>query len=208
MPRGRHSLPAPPPSDLPLMLVGLVVALVAVAAVWVVDDSLALRVGVTAVLVAIACGAAMSLRSTHRVGTTLWQEAIERRREVVEVEHELSQLQRQHVELLLELRTLRTELAAVSEETTRSLQAAAEQRAVVNELLMPRETVADAVYPSLHLPLVRAAFAAEVRPEEPVVAAGEAAYPETDDSGGSEPFPPRQLLDLTASEIARLRPAN
>jgi hypothetical protein len=191
-----------------LLLIALVVVVGALAAVWLVDDAWAVEVGITVVIVAVALAFAWSVRSSYRITSELWQEALERRHEVADVQRELSELRVHHVELLLELRTLRVELLAASEETAKSIQVATDQRALMHYLLTPRQPVADPVYPSMHLPLVRAAFSAEV-PTKPLTTdtSGQTSFPDSDDTGG-EPFPPRQLLDLTASEIARLRPAN
>jgi hypothetical protein len=208
MSRGRHSLPAAPRSPGPLLIVGLLVLAAAIAAVWWVGESLTVRVAATAVLVVVAFGAALAMRAAHQTTTALWREATERRRELVEVQRELVELRSQHVELLLELRALRVELAAASQETARSIQAATDQQALMRDLLTPRPPVPDPVYPSMHLPLVRAAFSSEVPPKEPAAPPPSESYPQSDESSGGEPFPPRQLLDLTASEIARLRPAN
>ena len=209
MSRGRHSLPEPPRSPLPLVLLGLVLVIAALGAVWLVDDSWVVEVGVTGAVVVLALTFVSSVRSSHQITTALWREAAERRHEVADTQRELNQLRAQHVELLLELRSLRIELTAASEATARSIQAATDERAIMHELLAPRQPVADPVYPSMHLPLVRAAFSADLRSGPPTTeASAQTSYPESDDTGGSEPFPPRQLLDLTASEIARLRPAN
>ena len=209
MSRGRHSLPEPPRSPLPLLLITLVVAIAAVSAVWFVDDSWVVEVGATAVVVLVALAFTSAVLTSHRTTTTLWNEAMERRHEMAELQRELSELRAHHVEMLLELRSLRVELMAASEETARSIQVATDQRALMHELLAPRQPVADPVYPSMHLPLVRAAFSAEVPTKPPTTdTSSQTSYPDSDDTGGSEPFPPKQLLDLTASEIARLRPAN
>ena len=208
MSRGRHSLPEPPRSELPLTVVGLAVAVCAIVAVWLVDESLWVRVGVTCVVAVVTVFAVLSVRSTHRLANALWQETLERRRELFDVRRELSDLRAQQVELLLELRSLRAELVAAAEETARHVRAATDQSALMHELLKPREHEADPVYPSLHLPLVRDAFSTEVTPTPQTTQVAGVSVPETDASSGSEPFPPRQLLDLTAAEIARLRPAN
>ena len=105
----------------------------------------------------------------------------------------------------------RPEALSAAEQTVRSLRAATDQRDLMHELLTPRPRVADPVYPSLHLPLVRAAFSAEFPvPTEaaPTTEPVHEDYSAADETTGGEAFPPRQLLDLTASEIARLRPAN
>jgi hypothetical protein len=175
----------------------------------VVDDSLTTQVGVTGVIVLLVLMAGWVARTTHRAALAQWQTAVAHRQELSEVQHELSELRAQHLELLLELRSLRADVAAAADETARSIQAAEDQRALMHDLLVPRQPVADPVYPSMHLPLVRAAFAADLTPRRPrVEPTAETTQPEGDDTGGSEPFPPKQLLDLTASEIARLRPAN
>jgi hypothetical protein len=70
----------------------------------------------------------------------------------------------------------------------------------------------DPVYPSLHLPLVRAAFSTEMPTVQitpaPPPTRGESNRVNVDADAGSDPRATRQLLDLTASEIARLRRAN
>ena len=116
MSRGRHSLPEPPRSPLPLVLVGLVLVIAAVGAVWLIDDSWVVEVGVTAVLVALA-GADLrsSVRSSHQITTALWHEATRDGMRLPTSHRELNQLRAQHVELLLELRSLRVELTAASE---------------------------------------------------------------------------------------------
>jgi hypothetical protein len=186
----------------------VVVGAAAIAAVWLVDDSLAVQVGVTAIVVVLALAVAWSVRSTRNATRSLWDEVIQRRHELVEVQRELSALRGEHRELLLELRSLRAELTAATDGLSRDIRAASDQRALMHDLLVPRQPVADPVYPSLHLPLVRAAFSAQLPSQVPADVSGESRYPQTDETSGSEAFPPRQLLDLTASEIARLRPAN
>ena len=210
MSRGRHALPQPPRSYAPLLAVASVLAAAAVASVWVVDDSLVVAVGVTGLVVLLVGHLYFSLLSSHRQAVAMWQEAMARRRDLGELQHELADVRSQQVELLLELRELRLEVASAAEQTARSLRAATDQRDLMHELLTPRPRVADPVYPSLHLPLVRAAFSAEF-PAPPQASPSNPAhddYAAADETTGGEPFPPRQLLDLTASEIARLRPAN
>jgi hypothetical protein len=192
-----------------LLLVALLVVVAAVSAVWLVDNSWVVEVGATVVVIVVALAFTNSVRSAYRTTTVLWQEAMERRHEMGEIQRELNELRAHHVEMLLELRALRVELMAASEETARSIQVATDQRSLMHELLAPRQPVADPVYPSMHLPLVRAAFSAEVPTKPPATQTlAQTSYPDSDDTGGGEPFPPRQLLDLTASEIARLRAAN
>ena len=208
MPRGRHALPEPPRSDVPLAVLAVLAGAAAIAAVWLVDDSLAVQVGVTGIVVVLVLAVAWSVRSTRNATRSLWDEVRQRRHELVEVQRELSALRGEHRELLLELRSLRGELTAATDDISRDIRAASDQRALMHDLLVPRQPVADPVYPSLHLPLVRAAFSAQLPSQVPADVSGESHHAQTDETSGSEAFPPRQLLDLTASEIARLRPAN
>jgi len=208
MSRGRHALPEPPRSDVPLVALALIVASAAIVAVWLVDDSIAVAAGVTGVVAVLVVFLALSLRSTHQVASAIWQEAMDRRAELLDLHREMSELRTQHLELLLELRALRAEVATSTEDTARNLLAASDQRALIQDLLIPRQPVADPIYPSLHLPLVRAAFSAELATEVPTQPSAGSGQSKSAEISGAEAFPPRQLLDLTASEIARLRPAN
>lgn len=200
MSRGRHALPEPPRSDAPLLILAVLVAAVAVAAVWVVDTDWVVQAGVTGVALLALLALWSVSRAAREQAQRLAAEANERRREqqltlklLAETQSELAGLRAQQTELLLELRTLR---------------AAGEQQALMHELLLPRAPEPEPVYPSLQLPLVRAAFATELAPE-PVTEPGKSSAPlPREETTGDEPRPPRQLLDLTASEIARLRPAN
>lgn len=200
MPHGRHALPGPPHSTLPVTGLSVAVGIVAVAAVWLVDGSIVVEVAATAIVVVVVLASMGAIRESHRVATAMWREATDRRHEYLQLQRELSEVRSEHVELLLQLHALHGEVAATSAAATSSVQAAFDQRALMQELLVPRQPVADPVYPSMHLPLVRAAFAAEVSPVP--------SDRTSETIGGDEPVPPRQLLDLTASEIARLRPAN
>lgn len=200
MSRGRHALPEPPRSDAPLLVLAFLVALATVAAVWLVDTEWTVQAGVTGVAL-LALLALWSVSRAAREQAERWAaEANERHREqqrmlqqLADANAQLAELRAQHVELLLELRALRD---------------AGAERALMHELLLPREPAPEPVYPSLQLPLVRAAFATELSPE-PVATPREAATTmPREETTGAEPRPPRQLLDLTASEIARLRPAN
>ena len=211
MSRGRHTLPAAPRSGVPLALLGLLLVATAVTAVWWADASVAIHVAATALIVLVALGAFLAIRASRRTTMSLWQDAAERRRELIALHHELGEMRSQQVEMFLELRALRVELAAASSETARTVQEATDQQSLIRDLLVPRQPVPDPVYPSMQVPLVRAAFAAEVVTDEPAPetpAPSSVTMPESDDSFGEEPFPPREMLDLTASEIARLRPAN
>lgn len=208
MSRGRHAQPPPPRSDKPLLALALFVAAAVVAAVWLIEDTWALQVGITGVVLLAVVGIWAVARSASRVGQQVWSESVERRRDLAETHHELSELKAQHIELLFELRAMRaesTQMAAAAEQLASD---DAEQLALMRQLMQPRQPVLDPVYPSLHLPLVRAAFSTELpagpiatpRPMSPRL--------QRESTTGGEPHPPRQLLDLTASEIAQLRPAN
>ena len=200
MSRGRHALPEPPRSDAPLLLLALIVAAATVAAVWVVDTEWAVQVGVTGVALLALMALWSVSRAAHEHAERLAAEANERRREqqlalqlLADAHTELADLRARQVEMLLELQTLRD---------------ASTEQTLMHELLLPRTPVPEPVYPSLQLPLVRAAFAAALSPE-PVPNPKQTATPlPSEETSGDEPRPPRQLLDLTASEIARLRPAN
>ena len=203
MSRGRHALPEPPRSGAPLLVVTLLLAAATVAAVWSVESGRALQVAVTGLAVVAALTVWSVSRSAREQAERLAAEANERRRDqqralqmLADTSAQLSELRQQHTELLLELRALRDET---------------EQRALMHELLLPAQVAEpEPVYPSLQLPLVRAAFAADHEPLLPLPTSEEDGAPAVPlvETSGDEPRPPRQLLDLTASEIARLRPAN
>lgn len=207
MSRGRHAQPEPPRSDLPLLLVVLLAA-AAIAAVWLVDETWAMQVGVTGILLVVLVALWASTHASTSLREQLWQESMKRSRELTEARRELAELKAMHVELLLELRVMREEAAQVAQDAARAAQDDSDQRALMRQLLQPRQAVHDPLYPSLHLPLVRAAFSTEL-PTDPV-ATPRPTPPglQRESTTGREAQPPRQLLDLTASEIARLRPAN
>ena len=212
MSRGRHAPPAPPHSDKPLLLLALLIAAAVVAAVWVVDDTWVLQVGVTGIVLLALVGLWVAARSSARAADQLRRESLERRRDLADTHRELAELKTQYVELLLELRVMRDESSLAAQEAARvAAQVAsdeADQRALLHQLTQPRQPVLDPVYPSLHLPLVRAAFSTEL-PATPISTPRPAAPGlQRESTTGGEAQPPRQLLDLTASEIARLRPAN
>jgi hypothetical protein len=223
MSQGRHALPAPPRSNRVVLGLAVLIAAVGIATVWLVDETWAVQAGVTVVVVGLVVVLLAVVRATdtatsalwHQLGQQAWQQSMDRRRELAELQSHFESVQVQQAELIreltLELRALRTESASAAYETAQQLRAATDQRDLMHDLLVPRQPVADPVYPSLHLPLVRAAFSSEVaaRPRtEPAASADRGDSAVGNDSQGTEPFPPRQLLDLTASEIARLRPAN
>jgi hypothetical protein len=190
------------------MLVAVVVAALAIAAVWVAPDDLTVSAGVTGLVVLVLVVLLISNRATSRQAERYWNETVQQRRDAIETRRELTELKAQHVELLLEVRSMRAEAVQLSEEATRIAADEAEQRALMRQMLQPRVPALDPVYPSLHLPLVRAAFSAQVPAEPTSTPRSPAPGLQRESTSGGEAQPPRQLLDLTASEIARLRPAN
>lgn len=212
MSRGRHAQPAPPSSDHLLPVLGLLIAAAVLAAVWLVDDTWTLRAGITGIVLLALIVLFDASRSSNRAKQQLWHESLERRRDLADTQRDLAELKTQHVELLLELRAMRDQSALAAQEAARlAAQVAsdeADQLALMHRLAEPRQPVLDPVYPSLQLPLVRAAFSAEV-PTTPISTPRPASSGlKRESTTGGESHPPRQLLDLTASEIARLRPAN
>lgn len=208
MSRGRHAQPEPPRSDRPFLLLTLLMAAAAIAAVWWVDETWAVRAGVTGIVLVVLVALWASIRTSTSIREQVWRESIARSRELTETRRELAELKATHVELLLELRVMREEAVQMAQDAARAAQDDADQRTLMRQLLQPRQAVHDPLYPSLHLPLVRAAFSTEL-PTDPV-ATPRPAPPglQRESTTGREAQPPRQLLDLTASEIARLRPAN
>ena len=202
-----HSLSPPDPTPR-LLVAAIVVAALVVAAVWVVDETWVVRVGVTGIVVVALVAIWSSSRAGSRAADQFWREAVERRREAAETHRELAELKSLHLELLLEIRTMREEAVQQSQEAARIASEDADQRALMRQMLQPRPTTLDPMYPSLHLPLVRAAFSTEL-PATPI-STPRPAPPglQRESTSGGEPQPTRQLLDLTASEIDRLRPAN
>jgi FtsZ-interacting cell division protein ZipA len=185
---------------------------VVVAAVWVIDDTWMLQVGLTGIVVLVLVGIWAAFRASTQAVEQLRRESLERRRDLADTQRELAELKTQHVELLLELRAMRDDAALAAQAAARAAAQLAsddaDQRALIHQLTQPRQPVLDPVYPSLHLPLVRAAFSTEL-PTGPIATPRPAAPGlQRESTTGGEAHPPRQLLDLTASEIARLRPAN
>jgi hypothetical protein len=174
---------------------------------WLFDESWASKTVATCAVVLVFLAFVAISRASARQNRHMWDEAVERRREIGEVTKQIAQLRSQHVELLLELRAMREE---------------ASETALMNDLLLTRSPEPDPVYPSLQLPLVRAAFAEELSPPDGVPTPRPAALgtrspssPSSSPGGvphvethGNEASDSRELLDLTASEIAQLRPAN
>ena len=208
MSRGRHAQPEPPRSDRPLLLLALLMAAAAIAAVWLIDETWALQAGVTGIVLLVLVALWVGTRASAATREQAWRESIAQRRELTEVRRELAELKSMHVELLLELRVMREEAALMAQDAARSARDDADQRALMRQLLQPRQTVHDPLYPSLQLPLVRAAFSTELATDPVTTPRSAPPGLQRESTTGHEAQPPRQLLDLTASEIARLRPAN
>ena len=189
---------------MPLLLLAMLLAAAAIAAVWLIDETWALQVGVTGIVLLVLVALWTSTRTSTSLRDQVWQESMARSRELAEARRELTALRAMHVELLLELRVMREEAVQMAQDVARAAQDDADQRTLMRQLLQPRQTVHDPLYPSLHLPLVRAAFSTEL-PTDPV-ATPRPASPglQRESTTGREAQPPRQLLDLTA---IRDRPA-
>jgi hypothetical protein len=187
MSAGRHAKPRPPRSDTPLLIVVMLLAAAVAVTPFAVDGLDALR-GAVVALAVLGVIVAFAIRGHGRYqAAALSQEVKQRGHEVRLLRLELNRVATIQHELADEVVRLREELA---------------------DFVLPIPVAPDPIYPSLHLPLVRAAFANELPPvtrvpepkritESPNVAV-------VADSG-SDAAPPRQLLDLTASEIAGLR---
>jgi len=160
------------------------------AAALVSDELLALRGSVVGLAVLCVIAVVVSQRAGRRQIASLQAEVDNRTTEVRALHIELDRVHFIHFELAGEVVELREQMA---------------------DYVMPVPVTPDPIYPSLHLPLVRAAFAEELptttlRPQPLAVA--ESPNVEVEADSGSDTVPPRRLLDLTASEIARLRRAS
>lgn len=195
MARGRHARPREPRSGgITLAVVGLVAAAAAAAAI-VVEDVRVVRVSVVLLALVVALAIAMLLGRSHDTERALHQ-LLSRR------DDELAQ---RHAET----RQLRLELHQVSEVNAGLAAELARLRAQVEGLVVPLPREPEPVYPALHLPLVRAAFAEDLPPAvvyEPVRTPGEVP-PAVQVDTGSDPVHGRRVLDLTAAEIRHLRKA-
>ena len=191
MSRGRHCKPRPPRSNAPVVLLIAVLALGVAIAPWVFDDADALRGAVSAL--ALLCVAS--------VVTSQWG----RQSQVVQLQNEVAGRQTEARALRLELERVHTIHYELSVEVS-------QLRDQMSQYVVPVPTPPEPIYPSLHLPLVRAAFAQEVPPvriaRKSAQQPGERPNIGVEADSGSDTVAPRQLLDLTASEIASLRRAN
>lgn len=190
MSKGRHAKPRPPRSDAPLATLVVLLAAGVGAAAWLADTLEVLRAAVVGL--AVLCVLTVWLtRTSGRRSTAALQLAIDQSQtQSRSLRLEVEQLTSVHTELVLEIVRLREQ---------------------VTGYVAPVPSAPEPIYPSLHLPLVRAAFSEELDPIAPgpeVVERSDDASVDVEGDGGFDPRAPRQLLDLTASEIARLRPAN
>lgn len=170
-------------------------AVVAATAIFL-DDIRVVRAAVVILALLVVLPFALLLgrsRDTERTLQTLLtdrsQELEERRGELRELRAELVQVHSVNAELAAELGRL---------------------RAQVEGLVAPLPVEPEPVYPSLHLPLVRAAFAEDLPPTVVFEPSHEPAEvpPAVNVDQGSEPPPGRRVLDLTAAELHRLRKAS
>lgn len=192
MSAGRHAKPRPPRSDTPLLLLVILLAVAVAATPWAVAGMAALR----ACVVGLALLAVIVLLATRRSGRrqthALADEVDRRTREVRSLRLELDRVSSAQFDLVTEVARLREELS---------------------DFVAPVPATPDPIYPSLHLPLVRAAFAGEAPAPEPLRVSqprpmSESAHVEVTADSGSDAEPHRELLDLTASEISRIRQAH
>jgi hypothetical protein len=166
-----------------------VLATAAAAAAVFVDDVRWVRAGVVVLAVLVVVPFAVLLGRSRDTAGTLRSLLADRSEQVQQLRHELDLVLDVNRELMAEIERL---------------------RAQVDSMVLPVEVVPDPVYPSLHLPLVRAAFADDLPPTpafEPVQVPAEVPPSVTVD-GGTEPSRGRRVLDLTASEIRELKQAS
>jgi hypothetical protein len=156
-----------------------------------VEGLAALRGAVVALAALCVLAVIFSQRAGRRQIVELRREVEDRRGEARTMRFEIERLHVLDAELAAELMYLRDQMSSY---------------------IAPVYVAPEPIYPSLHLPLVRAAFSQELPPPTPLPARGtrraERAPVDVDADAGSDTQQPRQLLDLTASEIARLRRAN
>ena len=190
MSHGRHAKPRPPRSDTPVLILITLLAGGVAAASLLTDGLTMLRVAVAALALLCVIAVYISQRAGRRQIAALGREVDRRSTEVRALRFELDRVQVIHFELVDEVVRLREEMA---------------------DYLVPVVSAPEPIYPSLHLPLVRAAFSTEVPPAVPLPRPRRSTEPrnvEVQADSGSDTVPPRQLLDLTASEIALLRRAS
>jgi hypothetical protein len=172
-----------------LTAVLVVVALGLAAAVLLLDTAWALRVtALVALLTAVV--AAVTTLTTSRAFAELRRSALRdaetQRRQMSALRQDMAQLQEVTSAVAAELARLRAELT---------------------DYVLPLSAEPDPVYPSLHLPLVRAAFAEEppdarVLVYTPPVTPSEVP-PTVRTDGHAEGLPARRLVDLTQPQESR-----
>jgi hypothetical protein len=196
MAAGRHARPREPRSGGVALFVVTVAAAGVAATAVLVDDLQVVRAAVVALAVLVVVPFALVVgrsRGTERTLRALVDERGAQLRERGD-----------------ELRSLRAELVQVHEVNAALAVELARLREQADGLVAPVASEPDPVYPSLHLPLVRAAFAEDLPPVvtfEPVREPVEVP-PAVAVDGGSDPLSGRRVLDLTASEIQHLRKAS
>ena len=191
MSRGRHCKHRPLCSVAPVLILIALLAVGIAVAPWVFDDANVLRGAVSALAFLCVIAVVASQRGRRSQVMQLQEEVASRQSESRALRSELERVHTIHYELSVEVFRLRDQMSQY-----------------VVPVLKPPEPV----YPSLHLPLVRAAFAEEVPPvriaRQSPSELGERPTVDVAADSASDTMPPRQLLDLTASEIASLRRAN
>lgn len=189
MSHGRHSKPRPPRSDTPVFILVALLALGVAATPLFVEGVPMLRVAVAGLALLCLVALFVAQRSGRRQIVALGNEVDERSGEIRALRIELARVHLIHSELAGEVIRLRDQ---------------------ITDYVVPVPIAPEPIYPSLHLPLVRAAFA-ELPPVKPLPSPRrltESTNVEVQADAGSDTVPSRQLLDLTASEIARLRRAS
>ena len=193
---GRHARAREPRSgSVSLFAVTVVTAGVAATAAFV-DDIRLVRAAVVLLAVLVVVPFAVVVARSRDTERSLQALLAERSADVRQRNEEMHELRRELVlahevnaELAMELNRLREQL---------------------DGLVLPVVIEPEPVYPSLHLPLVRAAFAEDLPPVvtfEPARQPAEVPPAVTVDTG-SDPMSGRRVLDLTASEIHQLRRAS
>lgn len=190
MSSARHARSRKSRSGVTLLALVVVLALLLAVAAAYVDDPAVLQA-------AVVLTAALAVAASF-VAWTASQRALDRHR----AESRAVQVQ---------LAEVRRELAAVHDITLGLSAEVSWLRAQLQEYVLPVSGVPEPVYPSLHLPLVRAAFGVEplsADPARPVPAPFEVP-PTISTDRGSEGRPPRQLVDLTTQPVPQpiARPA-
>lgn len=192
MTRGRHAKTRSPRSGAPVFLLLALLILAAGAAPFVFEEADTLRASVLALAVLSVAGGLVSQLAHRSTLSALRSEANERTAQTRMLLVELERVHLVHSDLLYEVSGLREHLA---------------------QYVAPVLVAPEPVYPSLQLPLVRAAFAGEsvapaARLPRPSHRMGERLNVAVETDSGSDPMPSRRLLDLTPNDIAELRSAN